>query len=392
MRSVAVMNKHSHLRRRRRGLTVAGAVLFSCVLFSMSQTGQPPKPVEIDILVMHPGLNRSEATEWILFQSSDEQGFPVEYYLDVPSVICGDSQCDIITVRLFWDPLGNVVRYSFPEGGTLTKRGHKQFTDADHSKLLQILQDRESSMKNVAATDVVSPAEAQTGDEIDGASGATLLSDKSAIVPGAVYTCYNLWHWANSDIQETILSISEDKMTNEQLLQYLASERQERMAFAIEQLTERGAGDAATTQAVFELALQGNVELASRGLEYFESRGADTYYVAIEKLFAQSAEKQRVLYLSSLNATDLEAPAGFYDRLSTSLSSLESYYEVHLLLNLMNARNPSSAAVASNTLPLLESKSFLIGRKAYNFLMEEELAPEQTARLDAFQQKNADRL
>lgn len=345
-----------------------------------------------EALIFHPGTKSGEPILLNLFQTLEKSGSISEYHVDVDSVICGDGQCEIITVRLVWDPLGAFLRYEFPEGGNLTKRGHENFTAEDHKKLLGILQDPESLLSDVAASDVVHPGVAQTGEEIDGTSGATLLSDKSAIVSGAVYTCYTLWHWVNSDLQLEIQSITTETIHNDQLLIYLRDSNPKRAKFAIEQLSKKGIQDEATRTAIHELTLNGSIELASAGIGYFQSLGAAGYYKAISKLFEQGSSKKQVLYLSSMASTDLPAPDGFYDVLSSILPMLGSYYEVHLLLNLMTEYNYDSPIVVSNALPLLTNKSFLIGRRSYNFLKDRELEEPQQTQVEAFKIKYSDRL
>ncbi|VGO14471.1 hypothetical protein PDESU_03033 [Pontiella desulfatans] len=371
-------------------LPLLAVCMSACI--SAEKAGAETPSVPHEIQASHPALAEGKPTPQTLIQTRDPEGSLLEYYLDVDSVICGDGQCEIISVRLFWDPIGTFLRYEFPKGGDLTKRGHQKFSAKDHEKLQGILSDPASLLKEVNPKDVVSPAQAQTGDEIDGSSGATLLSDKSAIVSGAVYTCYTLWHWVNSPLQATISGISAKEMNNRQLIDYLNSTDEQRIEFAITRLSERGTKDESTKGAVYNQALNGNTGLASAAIGYFESLGAENYYEAIAKLFSQGSSKKQVLYLSSLVSTDLPAPDGFYDHLSNSLPELESYYEVHLLLNLMTDKNRESPEVVANVLVLLDNKSFLIGRRAYNFLKDLELPEPQLAQVEAFRTKYADRL
>ena len=370
--------------------TIFGTLLVG-LFFGLSATAAVAD-APFEVLAFHPGLNKAEPKELTLQLVSGSDGKLVEYYADVDSVICGDGQCEIITVRLVWDPLGRFLRYGFPNGGNLTKRGHAQFTKKDHAKLLGILKDPESLLRDVNAKDVVSPAEAQTGDEIDGQSGATLLSDKSAIVSGAVYTCYTLWHWANNDIQEEMRRITATEIGTKQLVEYLNSGDETEAVFAMVQLQERGVSDETIRAAVYRNIAEGGTELAGAGLAYFESVGAKAYYGALGKLFEAGSSKQQVLYLTSLLSTDLEAPDGFYDNLSGMLPNLGSYYEVHLMLNLMAERNPDSPVVVANIAALLDNKSFLIGRRAYHFLKERKLCEPQAAKVEVFRTKYADRL
>lgn len=348
-----------------------------------------------DALVLHPGFKVQEPITQPVFQTLEENGFIKEYHTDVDSVICGDGQCEIITVRLVWDVNGGFVRYEFPKGGNLTKKGHEQFTQRDHAKLLTILQNESSTLADVSAKDVVSPADAQMNEnleEVDGTSSATLLSDKSSFVAGAVYTCYTLWHWVHGDMQDEIQNITTDTIGEKQLLTMLKNEESSVVAFAVEQLAKKNITDPSVQKEIQRLALDGSTELASAAIGYFQSQGAEAYYAAMADLFPKGNSKKQVLYLSSLASTDLDAPEGFYDGLSDQLPKLGSYYEVHLMLNLMAQHDIHSSQVVSNTVPLLDHKSFLIGRRAYNFLKDHELQETDLAAVEAFRSKHADRL
>jgi len=368
-------------------------LLFLICAALLSETIAAPPPVAHRIEVTQPGLPPAEPLFRTLFSLQDEAGRLAEYYLDVPSVICGDSVCEIITVRLSWDPLGKYIRYTLPEGGALTKKGHVQFTPEDSAKLQTILADPNSPLSSVDPSAIVSPADVAPGeDEVDGVSGATALTDKSVIVSGAVYTCYTLWHWVNGTIQQTIRGLSAAGMGREQLLEYLGSGNDRQEIFAIEQLAARRIHDAPIAEAVFGLLRTGSRDLIAPGLAYFESIGAAAYYDAVEKLFDPGKSSSNVLLLSALTSTGLEAPAGFYERLSRRLAALETYQEVHILLGLLTYHGEPSAEVIAHTVPLLENRSFLIGRKAYYFLKNQPLTPEQAGKLEDFRSANAARL
>lgn len=81
------------------------------------------------------GPGNSGAMPCDVVQVLDSNGDPSEYFMDVDSVVCSDAQCEIVTVRIHFDPLGNYERYELPSGGNLTKWGHKPFSLADHRNL-----------------------------------------------------------------------------------------------------------------------------------------------------------------------------------------------------------------------------------------------------------------
>ncbi len=380
----------------KRFFSVSFALLVSGCLFAVSSaekgrnTGKIPHAVE----VFHPGSKGPIPLD--LMQMTGGQGAIEGYFADVDSVICGDGQCEIITVRLVWDAIGQFSRYEFPKGGDLTKKSHKKFTPADHEKLRSILSNPDSALKDVDPKAVVAPGGNPDDPEVDGSSGATLLSDQSAIVPGAVYTCYTLWHWVNGEIPGIIREISASEIKTEQLSEWLRNGSEPQMLFSMKLLAERKTFEKPADEAVVTAAENGSMELASAALDYFramaEVKGTETYFSAVERLFAGASGEKRVLILGALTSVELVPPEAFSDWLSAYLSELENYYEVHLMLNLFGAQERCSETVIRNTLPLLERPSFLVGRRAFNFLKDKPLTPDQQAQVNAFGTKYANRL
>ena len=136
--------------------------------------------------------------------------------------------------------------------------------------------------------------------------------------------------------------------------------------------------------------------LVQPALAYFKGMGTDTqanvYYKAVAILFSSGPEQKRIRYLDSLAATTQPPPPGYFDQLSRILPELETYYEVHRLLNLLEARNPSSPEVTRQVLLLLDKAQFFIARRAYYFLKDQSLSQEQRQKLEAFRLKFQDRL
>jgi len=213
------------------GLLLFCILLSACKMPNHSETTKPSKTIPYEILVFHPSISTAESAEQTIFQSLEKSGYIIEYYLDIPSVICGGDLCEIITVRLFWNTLGHFQRYEFPTGGNLTKIGHKTFTKADHEKLQSILCDADSGLKQINPNHVVAPGK-PPAEEIDCTSGATILSEETEIVSGAADTCYTLWHWVHSDIPNECRKISADTMSEEQLTLYLKNGTPAQKSFA----------------------------------------------------------------------------------------------------------------------------------------------------------------
>ena len=121
-------------------------IILLTMLISACRLTEAPQ-VSHSVMLSHPSLDKGRALPYSLVQVKDSNGAPLEYCLDVNSVVCGDDVCDIIKVRIYWNALGEYLRIEFPEGGRLTKKDHLSFTPSDYDKLNQILSDTDSALK-----------------------------------------------------------------------------------------------------------------------------------------------------------------------------------------------------------------------------------------------------
>lgn len=315
--------------------------------------------------------------------------------MDVGSVVCGDKQCQIVTVRLHFDPLGNYERYELPSGGKLTKRGHKPFSDGDHKQLHEILSDPYSKLKPIKWDQLTVPKSSATADDkVDGISGATVLTKRSVVVVGAAYTCYTLWHWSHGEAVNVIREMTSKASDQQALLRYLRSSQYPYVAFATDQLQIRKLFDPATIEAVVEVMRHGSAKLLDPILGYLASAaretGTDCFLRCRDDACLVSDANKRVQFLEALRDSNQELPSGYLDRFSGWLGRAGSYYEVHLLLTLLERAKVSSAAAANEALSLLGSNDALIVRRSYRYLKTQTLSPAQQQKLEKFEQEHPD--
>lgn len=344
--------------------------------------------------IRHPSSPNGKPIPCELVVTTDEQGFPHRYHMDVDSVVCGDGMCGVVTVRLFWNSVGAYERFTLPGGGTLTKKDHEIFTRKDYARLHEILADRDSIFGQISADQIISPSEAI--EDVDAITGATPQTIRDAVVDGAVYTSYTLWHWANGDAVDEIRRLTGKLATDEHLLTALKQGEDAVAILAMKSLARRRRHDETTIQAIVERVANGRAVVARAAVDYLETVTIDgnpeIYYKGMERLFAKADTQKRTFYLSALSATSLTPPAGFFDRLSHWLPRLDTYYEIHLLLELMEARNPGSEIVTEQAMAVLTNDNFLIARRAFWYMEKQSLAPVQQRRVDAFKTRYRERL
>ena len=347
-----------------------------------------------DAEVASPAAVTAGFTPEALVHEKSPNGSLSTFHLDVASVTCGDGACAVVTVRLHWNTLGRYVRYELPHGCVLTKQGHASFSDADHAKLHAVLLDRDSPLRHFEKEKVIAPDLAVQG--VDAITGATPDMYENDVVPGAVYTCYTLWHWANGDVADHIRKLAEKTCTDAQLVAFIESGDESSGVFAIEQLAKRRRHDEATLDAVIGGAEDGSTALVRAALEYLQSTtsetNADIYYLAIERLFPTAEKQNRLLYLGALSKVKRPPPSEYYDRISKWIPLQTTYYEVHLLLNFLEAGAAISTRATEQVMAVLDNSNFLIARRAFWYLENQQLTPSQKKRMDAFRLTYHDRL
>ncbi|WP_051568378.1 hypothetical protein [Crocinitomix catalasitica] len=175
-----------------------------------------------------------------------KDGMPTEYVSDIFTPVCTSSDCMPIRIRIYWDFAGNYVRYELPENEILTKIDHLPFTAEDYLQLDKILKDPNSRLKDFNMDELVQPGQAKS--EVDGVTGATDVALKNSFVPGALYSCYTLWHLVHTHAQSEILNYSNQFIFKQYPLNYFtansnAASQLAALAYQIENTTDNSSID-----------------------------------------------------------------------------------------------------------------------------------------------------
>jgi hypothetical protein len=135
----------------------------------------------------------------------DHTGLPDHYRCHVTTPVCDDGLCRPLILDVYWDLLGNFTGLEVPGSLPLTKWDHLEFTTEDYLKLEEILGDKNSLLGRVTDVNALfDPATKKISEKVDAVTGATLETVKNAVVPGAVYSSYTLWHIVNGEISNVI--------------------------------------------------------------------------------------------------------------------------------------------------------------------------------------------
>lgn len=348
----------------------------------------PQNEKEHSVRVIHPGLSLTDSVDCTLIEVDSEEDQLHEFYMDVKTVVCGDAQCRIDDVRIYWDELGFYNRLFLPDGVALEKSEGKHFIKADYNKLDKILADKNSSLRDVYKEEVVGN---ESSDGIDGLTGATILLHTEDYVKGAVWTCYTLWHWTNGSIRSTIRDISGRRKSVDDLVQHLNEDGDNYKLFAVEQLTKKGNFQAYTVEAVVS-AIQQSPNIIKAGIQYFENAPQDTYQSSILHLVRTLKAEERIKCMNAILKSKNHLPTAFYEELGQSVVRNGVYQEVNLFLDILDQNNNSSATMNGLLMQLISSDDFLKARRVYWYLQDQELSQAHNDILESFGAKNRHRL
>jgi hypothetical protein len=331
-----------------------------------------------------------------VIQSLDESGFPVGYFLSFETHVCNDDQCLPVEVTMSWDALGYYTRLTYPPGKPLTKKEHIPFTAADYAKLDRILKDRSSILKTwtLAFLDKpLDPAGASTGIVgVDAMTAPTPTTVRDSVIEDAAYTSWALWRWANGEIVPKLRQITEQSCTPEYLKHLLASEDRRHVDFALSHVIEHHPSDTQFVEDVVRVLENGEREQIAQTLAFLEKAIPDK-----QKLHAQligSCVRMRAAdspIILQMLAADPELSAATLEALTEQLTELP-YFPIHLILRILEQRKYTSETTLANVAALLDGDDFFVARRAYEHLSQQKLTASMQSKIDAFREKNHDRL
>lgn len=179
---------------------------------------------------------------------------PFEYEVDLNMAVCDDKLCANVYLNIFFDLAGNYVRLDTITGKALTKFDHKPFTDADYKKLDQILKDQNSMLRILEKEDLVDKSVKLKATTVDAVTGATPKAIKNAVVEGAVYSSFTLWHFIYSAVKDSMAAYTRRIYSDPIAFKLLNSKNYETQLFALRQWT--GAEFEIHSELLFQVIVQ----------------------------------------------------------------------------------------------------------------------------------------
>jgi len=173
---------------------------------------------------------------------------PVNYCLDsmgnyyyvssIKTPVCNDTLCQIASLKIYWDLAGHFIQFDTLPGIPLTKYDHKPFTSEDYRKLQQTLKNENSILGEKTPEELLDKDRMRHSEKIDAVTGATAREIQSAIVEGALYSTYTLWHLVNGKINQDLRKYTLSIYNGEIEDQLLRAENAKTLLFGLKHLDE----------------------------------------------------------------------------------------------------------------------------------------------------------
>lgn len=163
---------------------------------------------------------------------------PQKYTTIISTPVCDDGLCQTLELKVYWNLIGNYVNYDTVAGMPLTKFDHLPFVEADYEKLHEILANQNSVLERKSLDELFDRDSVRQSNTVDATTGATAQAIKHAIVEGALYTSYALWHLVNGSIKTKIQEHTKAIYSPELAEGLLKSEDYQEQLFALKQFED----------------------------------------------------------------------------------------------------------------------------------------------------------
>ena len=160
------------------------------------------------------------------------------YFSKLKTTVCNDTLCRVASLKVYWDLAGNYIRFDTVSGNPLTKNDHLDFNTKDYKKLQTTLKDPNSILGEKSKDELLDPIKTRYSNKIDAVSGATAQEIKSAVVDGALYTTYTLWHLVNGGITFKLRNYTKENFDDSLQKQILRSNNPRTVLFGLKMMDD----------------------------------------------------------------------------------------------------------------------------------------------------------
>ena len=297
----------------------------------------------------------------------DSQGLLSTYGLSLITGVCSDGLCWPVSVKLFWNSIGDYLRLEYPENLPLTKDNHVPFSQQDYDVLDAVLKDKNSILGEYPLNSIANHSNGGSLN-VEGVTGATPQDVQDAVVPGAAYTSWVLWHWVNGEIKDQLQTITLSHGGTAWLMHCLELNDQTFVSFALQQILLNGDNSPEMREACFRVLEDGGRESCLSALQILTRNPPDTdklHQQLIGLIGVNGGSTPLILnYFEDLR----DAPPAVWELMAGQLEKISTFYDLNAILHVLESRANHSKAVRNTVNKLLQHQDQFVIRRAEEFL------------------------
>lgn len=318
---------------------------------------------------------KDDEEEWVQVNALRDRFGAIYWYRRINTPVCQTGECKLVDVGLYWHCNGDFLGIEV-YGEHLTKTDHSIFSQDDYDKLLSVLDNDWSLLREYEFDELVEPVEVpftepeQRPDAISGATNKLIASES---VSDAVYTTYTLWHLVHVGEKEQLEQLSIDLLNrHEEFLNSLL--QHQNVMYRRFLLDAMALGKLNATDALHDLVVDGlqsadriEKDYALRALP--KSNANDPAFQAkVARVYAGMPINEKLRLLSALQNVHAVSD-GFYRTLAADLRANHEWLSVKILTLLQHA-NHHTGEVVDAARRLSESENALVKKTASEFLQQ----------------------
>lgn len=313
---------------------------------------------------------RDDYHEMAEIQGLKDQNGLLYWYRRIKTPVCLTGECKLIDIGIYWDCTGSFLGLEI-YGEHLTKTDHSDFSPQDYDRLMSILQNDWSILREYELADLVDDPYAEV-DGVDGATGATKKEIADEAVENAVYTTHTIWHLIHVGEKEQLaaLTLAELKNNSDLMGKLLKSSKKEYSYFLLDLLSQ---GKLPPSPQTDSLVIQG---LQAENDPYFRKLAAQSVLKSdinsafiqseLAEIYQQSALNEKLQLLIALKDISTIAPK-LYEALSNDLDMDNEWFLLKVLEVLKHAPQHSEKVITTAQ-KLAKSENSLVKQTATELL------------------------
>lgn len=295
----------------------------------------------------------------------DEKGV-LYWYRRIFTPVCLTGECMMVDVGIYWYCTGEFFGLEV-YGEHLTKTDHSIFSDEDYGKLMDVLANDWSSLREYELADLVDDSE----EGVDGVSGATKKEIAEEAVEDAVYTTYTLWHLIHVGEKEQLAQLTTTLLAQKDVLVDLLNTDDIRYhKFVMEQLAQERIKPNPRTDSLLVECIQANPDASVRRLAVRTLPHADTESRLIQnelvKMYPGASMEEKLQILTALKKNSIISD-DLIQVLAVDLYHQNEWFVVRLLDMLTGIRSKQSD-LYKQVEALRESERPMVKKAAEAFL------------------------